>query len=198
MRLLRGTRPLKRWRYVGVFGEELLACAARVQVGAARQTFWAVYLRGEGVLRERTRTLRARGVVELAPGVMRVTDAGVDLELTLEEGQGWEARCESPGGGEVWTRKQAGIAARGTLRLDGGPRIPVSARGDRRHGGLPRSPHRVALERGRGARTQRFGAGVERRRGRQRPCHRVRARGLDRWRRARGRAGPLQQRHGQN
>ena len=41
MSLFRGRRPLKRWRYVGVFCEELMACAALVQVGPARQTFWA-------------------------------------------------------------------------------------------------------------------------------------------------------------
>ena len=37
MRLFRGGRPLKRWRYVGVFSEELMACAALVQLGPARQ-----------------------------------------------------------------------------------------------------------------------------------------------------------------
>ena len=58
----------------------------------------------------------------------RADDGGVELELTLEEDAGWEARAVDPGGGEVWTRKQAGIAARGTLRLDGGPRRAMSAR----------------------------------------------------------------------
>jgi hypothetical protein len=43
MSLFQRGRPLKRWRYVGVFCEELMACAARVQVGPARQSFWAVF-----------------------------------------------------------------------------------------------------------------------------------------------------------
>ena len=57
MALLRGGRPLKRWRYVGVFSEQLMACAAIVQVGPARQSFWALYQRGEDRLDERTRLL---------------------------------------------------------------------------------------------------------------------------------------------
>lgn len=125
---MRGTRPLKRWRYVGVFCEELMACAASIQVGIARQAFWAVYLREESMLRERTRTLRRSGAVELARGRVRVHDAGVELDLELEEDAGWEARCRDPGGGEVWTRKQAGVAARGTLGVDGAPARSVNAR----------------------------------------------------------------------
>src|SRR5580698_6580953 len=68
MPLFRGTRPLKRWRYVGVFCEELMACAATVQVGPAHQTFWAILWREDRRLRERTHTLAGRGAVELAPG----------------------------------------------------------------------------------------------------------------------------------
>lgn len=143
--LLRGGRPLKRWRYVGVFCEELMACAALVQVGPARQSFWAVYTHAGrsslgGRLRERTRMLR-RGVVELAPGRVRVRDAGVLLDLALEEDEGIQARCPHSGGearggsggkarsdgGEVWTRKQAGVRAHGTLALDGGPAREIEA-----------------------------------------------------------------------
>ena len=35
-------RPLKRWRWVGVFSEELMVCAAQVRIGPARQSFWAL------------------------------------------------------------------------------------------------------------------------------------------------------------
>lgn len=124
---------------MGVFCEELMACAALVQVGPARQSFWAVYTRAGrssigGRLRERTRMLR-RGVVELPPGRMRVRDGGVLLDLALEEDEGIQARCphggseagSSSGGGEVWTRKQAGVRARGTLVLDGGPEREIEA-----------------------------------------------------------------------
>jgi hypothetical protein len=140
MSLFRGTRPLKRWRYVGVFCEELMLCAARVQVGPARQSFWALLSRGDGSLRERTRTLARRGVVDLQhgrgtvagngasakPGRVRVCDEGVVLDLILEEADGIQALCPS-GEQQVWTRKQAGIPARGTLELDGGPPTEIDA-----------------------------------------------------------------------
>ena len=55
----------KRWRYLGVFSDELLLCAARVGVGPVGQTFWAVWDRESGEMRERTRLLApgARGEV---------------------------------------------------------------------------------------------------------------------------------------
>jgi hypothetical protein len=83
--MFRGMRPLKCWRYVGVFCEELMACAALVQVGPARQSFWAVLTRTDGRLRERTRMLPRRGTVELPPGRLRVSDSGVLLDLRLDE-----------------------------------------------------------------------------------------------------------------
>ncbi len=131
MKLFRGSRALKRWRYVGIFCDELMACAATVQVGPARQSFWAVHLRGVGRMRQRTHLFRRRGAVELsrapAPGLrargraghLRVHDGGVALDLLLCEQQGVETVCPH-GREEVWTRKQAGCAAQGTLALDGG------------------------------------------------------------------------------
>jgi Protein of unknown function (DUF2804) len=126
MSLFKGGRPLKRWRYVGIFCEALMACAARVQVGPARQSFWALHLRPDGGLRERTRLLPGRRAVELDQGRLRVHDGNVLLELILEEDAGIEAVCPH-GRSEVWTRKQAGIPARGTLSLDGGPPREIEA-----------------------------------------------------------------------
>jgi hypothetical protein len=125
--LLHRGRPLKRWRYVGVFGEQLMACAAAVQIGPARQSFWALHLPGEEATRERTRMLPRRREVGLTPGRLTVHDRGVRLELVLEEDAGIQARCPH-GRAHVWTRKQAGIAAHGTLSLDGGPARPIEAR----------------------------------------------------------------------
>jgi Domain of unknown function (DUF2804), C-terminal len=126
MPLFRGTRPLKRWRYAAVFCEELMACAAIVHVGPARQSFWAVLSREESRLRERTRLLPRRGAVELSPGRMRVCDGGVALDFELEEDGGIEALCPH-GRGYVWTRKQAGLPARGTVALDGGAPRTIEA-----------------------------------------------------------------------
>jgi Protein of unknown function (DUF2804) len=139
MGLFRGGRPLKRWRYIGVFSEELMACAAVIQVGPARQAFWALYSRAEDRLRERTLVL-GRGRVQLVPGLprgedrptgsaegrLRVRDAGVALDLRLEEDDGIQALCPH-GREQVWTRKQAGVRARGTLALDGGAPKQIDA-----------------------------------------------------------------------
>jgi hypothetical protein len=70
--------------------------------------------------------LRRRGTVELPPGRLRVSDGGVLLDLRLDEDEGVQALC--PHGREhVWTHKQAGIPARGTLALDGGPARQIEA-----------------------------------------------------------------------
>lgn len=112
-----------------------MACAALVRVGPAKQSFWAVYTREDGRLRERTRMFARRRVVSLTPGHMRICDGDVLLDLALEEHAGIQARCRHgndrgpegrrPDGGrtldsgEVWTRKQAGVRAHGTLTFDG-------------------------------------------------------------------------------
>jgi hypothetical protein len=135
--LFRGTRPLKRWRYVGIFSDELMACAAHVQVGPGKQSFWALLPRPDGRLRDRTHMLMRRGAVELQhgrvsgetplPGRLRIDDGGVLLDLLLDEDVGIEADCRH-GNDRVWTRKQAGIPASGTLSLDGGPGREIRAR----------------------------------------------------------------------
>jgi hypothetical protein len=124
---LRDRRPLKRWRYVGVFTEELMACAAVVQVGLARQSFWALYRRDADELRERTRLLPRASELRLEPGRLLLRDRGVRLDLHLEEGGGIEALCAN-GEEHVWTRKQAGVAARGEVALDGAPAHELNAR----------------------------------------------------------------------
>jgi hypothetical protein len=126
MRIFRGARPLKRWRYVGVFCEELMACAASVQVGPARQTFWAVLSRHDARLRERTRLLPRRGALELTPGRLRVRDGGVLLDLALLEEGGIQTTCPH-GRAYVWTRKQAGVRARGAVSFDGGAPRAIEA-----------------------------------------------------------------------
>jgi len=120
-------RPLKRWRWVGVFAEELMVCAAQVRIGPGRQSFWALYTPDDSVLRERTRLLPRRSELRLQAGRLEIADRGVRLDLHLEEEPGFEARCPN-GRSESWTRKQAGVGARGTLALDGGTPREVDAR----------------------------------------------------------------------
>jgi hypothetical protein len=115
-----GLRPLKAWRYLGVFGPELMLCLAVVRIGPARQSFWAVWDRSARRLDERTR-LGGGGVV-LQRGRARVRDRALALDVRLEETAGVETVCAT-GESYAWTRKQGGIAARGTLRFaDGRPR----------------------------------------------------------------------------
>jgi len=109
-------RPLKRWRYVGVFGPELMLCAATVRIGPLRQRFWAIAEPGRP-LRERT-TMRAGGV-SLDGSRVLVRSAGVEIDIALEEDDGIECVCPSGPSGYAWTRKQAGVAATGSIRIDG-------------------------------------------------------------------------------
>jgi hypothetical protein len=84
----------KRWRYLGAFSDELLLCAARVQVGPVGQTFWAVWDRERGELHERTRILPpplARGEVWTQPA--GESDAG-RIEWAPDEG-GTTVRIEA-------------------------------------------------------------------------------------------------------
>jgi hypothetical protein len=131
--LFRGTRPLKRWRYVGIFGDGLMACVAQVRIGPARQSFWALHSAADGRMRERTRMLPRSHHLQLqsavageGPGRLTIRDGGVALDLWLDEQPGIQARCPH-GRGEVWTRKQAGLRAYGMLSLDGSPAREVEA-----------------------------------------------------------------------
>lgn len=112
-------RPLKAWRYVGVYGPELMLCAAVVRIGRARQSFWAVWDRRDRRLLERTRLGEAG--VHLPRGRVIVNDRGVQFDLALEEEAGIEAVCPA-GESYAWTRKQGGVRAHGVLTLEGASR----------------------------------------------------------------------------
>jgi hypothetical protein len=109
-------RPLKAWRYVGVFGPRLMLCAASVRIGPAGQSFWAVWDRETRTLRERT--VIGRGPVRLSPGRLQLVDGDVAVDVELAESAGIETVCGS-GSSYVWTRKQGGIRARGLVRVSG-------------------------------------------------------------------------------
>ncbi len=113
----RAGRPLKRWRYVGVYTPELMLCVGDAKIGPVPQRWWAVALPG-GELRERT-TFGSGGVA-FEGSTVRVAAKGVRIELRLEESAGME--IVSPvddRGAYIWTRKQACVPVRGTVELDG-------------------------------------------------------------------------------
>jgi hypothetical protein len=123
MPLLRGRRQLKRWRYVGVYGPDLMLCAGRARVGLVPQEFWGVVERGSPV-RERT-SLRGAGVRFDGSRVVIESD-GVRADVLVDEAGGVESVNPHDGGGYVWTRKQAGVPARGWVEIEG-RRIEVDA-----------------------------------------------------------------------
>jgi Protein of unknown function (DUF2804) len=116
MPLFRGTRPRKRWRYVGYYGPELMLCAADARIGPVPQRWWAVAQPG-GELRERTTI--GRGGVSVERGAVDVESDGVRIHLTLEESGGVETASPTSAGHWIWTRKQADVRARGFVELDG-------------------------------------------------------------------------------
>jgi hypothetical protein len=119
MPLLRRGRQLKRWRYVGVYGPDLMLCAGRARVGLIPQGFWGVVERGSPV---RACTSMRGGGVHFDGSRVVVEADGVLVDLVVEEGGGVESVNPHPTGsdrGYVWTRKQAGVPARGTVALDG-------------------------------------------------------------------------------
>jgi hypothetical protein len=106
MRLLRGGRPLKRWRWVGAFSAEAMLCAARATIGGVPVAWWAVW-DGE---RLHERTQRRPGLVRMSPGHAQ---AG-PIDLRFQENAGVEV--VSPHGAQyIWTRKQGGLPMRGTV-----------------------------------------------------------------------------------
>ena len=126
MPLIRAGRLLKRWRYVGVYGPELMVCAGSVHVGPAWQVWWAVWDRAARRLYERTRLARGRRAVQVErPGSLRVRDGDVEIDLRLDEGPGVEV-VSPAGGAYIWTRKQGGVPARGRVRLAGRERELVA------------------------------------------------------------------------
>ena len=115
MRLLRGGRPLKRWRYVGVYTEDVMLCVATAHIGPVPLAWWAVWDRGARTLVEHT--VRGRGPVRWeAGGRVHVDDGPVTLDLTVAEDAGVET--VSPHGEQyIWTRKQGGVPVIGTVRV---------------------------------------------------------------------------------
>jgi hypothetical protein len=120
-----GTRPLKRWRYVGVYGPELMLCAGSVRIAGIPQAFWGVWDREAQRLWERT-VLR-RGRVALPDGAVRVADREVSVDLVLEPAGDAVEVISRHGASYIWTRKQP-IRATGLVTLEGRT-LAVDARG---------------------------------------------------------------------
>ena len=122
---LRGGRPLKRWRYVAAFCDELMLCAAVAAVGPARSSWWAVWDQREATLHERTRIAPGPALARFDDdGRLRVRDRGVTIDLVVDEGAAVES-LHPHGGQYVWTRKQAARPVAGRVTLCGGRTIEL-------------------------------------------------------------------------
>lgn len=112
MALLRDRRPLKRWRYVGLYGEDIMACAAVVRVAGLPQAFWATWDRE----RLREKTVFRPLAVQLPDGAARFGSwrgvGGAELALT-PDGDPMEVTSRH-GDSYIWTRKQP-VRATGTV-----------------------------------------------------------------------------------
>src|SRR5688572_28852939 len=108
-------RPLKRWRYVGVYTPELMLCVGDARIAGVPQRWWAIAL-PDGTLAERT-TIR-RGGVSIQGSRVRVRARDVEIELELDERDPVEV-VSAAGDSYVWTAKQAAIPVRGFASLKG-------------------------------------------------------------------------------
>jgi hypothetical protein len=127
MPLRRDGQIRKRWRYVGVFGEELMLCLARAEVGPLQQSFWIFWDRSDR--RHEARTILRPGSREVrmdGPDV-EIDSPGLRASLSLGQCLPIESICPS-GSGWGWTRKRAGVPVEGTVEVPG-KRWQISARG---------------------------------------------------------------------
>ncbi len=120
-----GRRPLKQWRYVGVYGPELMICLGSVRVGPVRQSFWGVWDRGGQRLHGRTRVGARRRRPRRGPRAGARPRHGHRPDL----GQRSRAsrRSRRAAASYAWTRKQGGVPVSGTVRI-GAEEWPVDAR----------------------------------------------------------------------
>lgn len=132
MALLRDRRPRKRWTYAGLFSEEMMLCAATVQIGPLPQSFWAV------VERDRDRPVLTDGTSFMgrrvgftgsgaATSVLAVAGGQVAATIALEP-DGEPIEVISPHGTSfIWTLKLP-VRAEGQV-IVGGRARRLDARG---------------------------------------------------------------------
>jgi hypothetical protein len=119
MPLLRGGRMRKRWRYVGLYGPELMLCAAQAQIGPLAQSFWAIWDRGAGRRYAHTRNLPWGRQVSMDGETIRIEAGEVRAQLALGAVAPIESVCPSGEGGYGWTRKRAGLPVGGLVEVEG-------------------------------------------------------------------------------
>jgi hypothetical protein len=109
----------KRWRYVGVYGPEVMLCAARAQAGPFGQCFWALWDRDADRVYANTRLRPGSREVRMDGARIEIDAEGLRASLLLGESAPVEAICPS-GSGWGWTRKRAGVPVSGSIETPDG------------------------------------------------------------------------------
>lgn len=117
----------KRWRYIGVYGEELMLCAARAQVGPLSQCFWVLWDRRAGEQLAHTSIRPGSREVRMDGPTLEIEARGLRASLRLGECAPIESICPS-GSGWGWTRKRAGVPIEGEIEV-GVHRRQIAGRG---------------------------------------------------------------------
>lgn len=125
--LVRHGQLRKRWRYVGVFAEELMLCAARAEVGPLTQSFWVLLDRASGQQWNHTVLLPGSKEVALDGPRWEIDGPGLRASLRLGECEAVEVTCPSDRS-LAWTRKRVGMPVEGMVEVPG-RRWEVSGRG---------------------------------------------------------------------
>src|SRR3954454_22499453 len=112
-------RPLKRWRYVGAYGPELMLCVGDAHIGPLRQRFWA-FATPDGRLREKT-ALMGGGGLRMSGAEIAVDAPGVRARLTVSGDAEPVETLSRHGDSYIWTRKTGGVRVEGLIELDGQP-----------------------------------------------------------------------------
>lgn len=115
MPLFHRRRPLKRWRWVGAFSDELMLCAAIAYIGPVPVSWWAVWDRGSRTLAEHT--VKRIGPVRLDGSGVRIEDGPVTADLLIDEQPGVETISAHGEDGYIWTRKQGGVRVSGDVTI---------------------------------------------------------------------------------
>lgn len=127
MPLFENRQLRKRWRYVGVFADEAMLCAARAEVGPLTQSFWVLLDRGTGQQWARTALRPGSKEVTLEGPRLEIDAPGLRASLRLGQCEPIETTCPS-GRALAWTRKRVGMPVEGTVEVPG-RRWEVDGRG---------------------------------------------------------------------
>jgi hypothetical protein len=128
MPLLDRGQMRKRWRYVALFAEELMLCAARAEIGPLTHSFWVLCDRERR--QQWAHTALRPGSREVAFEGPRLEIDGPGLRASLELGDAAPIEVTCPSGRSwAWTRKRAGMPVTGTVAMPGRRLLEIAGRG---------------------------------------------------------------------